>query len=102
MYFSSNYTKLCLSSWLRYNFLNLTFKLDIQFLRGNLFDVPQGFILKLLLFNIFLRDLFFIINQTDSASCADDSKPYRTVNNATNKVIQSLEHEWLYDVQMVL
>ena len=102
MYFSSNYTNLILSSWLRYNFLNLTFKLDIQFLRGNLFDVPQGFILKLLLFNIFLRDLFFIINQTDSASCADDSKPYRTVNNATNKVIQSLEHEWLYDVQMVL
>ena len=102
MYFSSNYTNLCLSSWLRYNFLNLTFKLDIQFLRGNLFDVPQGFILKLLLFNIFLRDLFFIINQTDSVSYADDSTPHRTVNNATNKVIQSLEHEWLYDVQMVL
>ena len=84
--------------------MNLTFKLAIESFRGNLFDVSQGFIRKLSLFNIFLRDLFFIINQTDSASYADDNTPYRTVNT-TKKVTQSLEHDsmmfkWFCDNHM--
>ena len=70
-----------------------------------LFGVPQGFILGLLLFNIFLRDLFFIMNETDFASYADDNTPYKTVNT-TDEVIKSLEHysmmllKWFSDNQM--
>ena len=39
---------------------------------GILFGVPQPSILVILLFNIFLRDLVFIMNKTKFASSADD------------------------------
>ena len=46
-----------------------------------IFRVPQGSILGPLLFNILLIGLFFIIEDTDIASCADDNTPYVSANN---------------------
>ena len=70
-----------------------------------LIGAPQGSILGPLLFNIFLCDLFFIMNKTDFASYADDNTIYRTANSI-DEAIQSLEHEsmmlfqWFSDNQM--
>ena len=58
--------------------------------------VPQGSILGLLLFNIFLCDLFLMVENTDFASYADDNTPYTTgVNN--EEVITKLEKKKLQD-----
>ena len=57
-----------------------------------LFDLAQGSIFGPLLFNIFLCDLFFIMNETEFVSYTDDNTPYRTVNTI-NKFIKSLEHD---------
>ena len=56
------------------------------------FGVPYESILRPLLFNIFLCDLFFKMNETDFASYADDNTPYRRAN-IIDEVIQSLEHD---------
>ena len=52
--------------------------------------VSQGSILGLLLFNIFLCDLFLIMVNIDIASYADDNMSYIT-ENTIEKVIQTLE-----------
>ena len=48
--------------------------------REIVFELPQGSILGLLLFNIFLADLFCIVNSMDIANYADDNTPYVTAN----------------------
>ena len=42
-----------------------------------LFGVPQGSILGFLVFNIFVCDLFYFLEDFDIVNYADDSRPYK-------------------------
>ena len=55
-----------------------------------MFGETQGSILGLLLFNIFLADLFLIHSDTDTANFADDNTPYLSAENVED-AIKSLE-----------
>ena len=55
-----------------------------------MFGVTQGSVLGLLLFNIFLADLFLIHSDIDTANFADDNTPYLSAENVED-AIKSLE-----------
>ena len=57
----------------------------MQFLERHLNGIPQGSILGPLIFNIFLRDLFYFMNGVTVASYADNTTPY-IVNKAKDLI----------------
>ena len=68
--------------------------------------VPQGSILSPLFFNIFINDIFLLLQKCYPANYADDSTMY-TSDKSVSTIIGSLRHEftilsrWLYNNIMV-
>ena len=72
---------------------------DIGSCEEILFEVPHGFILGPLLSNIFLCDLFFIINETDFASYTDKTvKPVYSGHLRFLKKVSAITRCPLYKV----
>ena len=75
-----------LSNWKQRTKVNRTYSSWLEIVLW----VLQGSLLGPLLFNIFLADLLFILNNVDIASYADNNTPY-VIADAINSVITSLK-----------
>ena len=68
--------------------INTTFSSWSALLKG----VPEGSVLGLILFNIFLNDLFLVLKDTDVCNFADDTSPH-ACDISLHELLMCLEHD---------
>ena len=73
--------------------INTSFSLWSTLLKS----VPQGSVLRRILFNIFLNDLFFILKNTEICNFADDTTPHACDTNL-DELLLCLEHDTVLTV----
>ena len=60
--------------------------------------VPQEFILELFLFNIYIKDLFFLAEDTNVCNYADDTTFYECDSNLHSLILR-LEHDYVLAIE---